>query len=194
MIKYVYLGATMFAGIFNESILVHNPISFSAFGRFSNVKNQSFLDTDFPTIGGDNFVGSGGFPIPRTSNSIGSWSIWILPVSRTKKVPLFFTEYSFTCKIKNDIKLVNGWTNFDQKNTKEKKSCVFFVLFWITYLVNPMDQICINRFRQWFAEKNDALQLSCIGIALEVLHLLDRIETQAVSSVELMGLSLVHPW
>lgn len=75
---------------------MHNPISFGSFRSFADVKHQSFLDANFPAFGGDNLISSGGLPVPRTGNSIGSRPIRILPISGTEKIPLFLPKYCFT--------------------------------------------------------------------------------------------------
>lgn len=77
---------------------MHDPISFGSFWSFADVKHQSFLDANFPALGGNHLISSGGLPIPRPSNPIGSGPIWVLPISGTEKVPLFLSKYSFTCK------------------------------------------------------------------------------------------------
>jgi len=88
----MYLGSGGLSGRVKEAILVHDPIGFGAFGSFANVKNQSFFYANFSTFGGDDLVGSGGFPVPRPGYSVGSRPVWVLPVSRAEKVPLFFPE------------------------------------------------------------------------------------------------------
>lgn len=75
---------------------MHDPIGFGSFRGFTDVKHQSFLDANFPTLGHDIFVRSGGLPVPGAGNSIGSRSVWVLPISRTEKVPFFFPKYRFT--------------------------------------------------------------------------------------------------
>ena len=75
---------------------MHDPISFGAFWGFANVKDQSFLDANFTSLCHDYFVSTGGLPIPRPGNPVGSGSIGVLAVSRTEKIPFFFTKYCLT--------------------------------------------------------------------------------------------------
>lgn len=93
----VYLGATVLSGIIKKAILVHNPICFGAFGCFSHVKNEGFFDAHFPAFGGDDLVGSGGFPVTRPGYSVGSGPVWVLSVSRAEEVPFFLTEKRLAC-------------------------------------------------------------------------------------------------
>jgi len=88
----MYLGTSGLSGRIKKPILVHDPIGFGAFRSFANVKNQGFFYAHFSTFGGDDLVGSGGFPITRPGYSVGSRPVWVLPVSRAEKVPLFLPE------------------------------------------------------------------------------------------------------
>lgn len=103
---YLCGSEVVFAGRVEKAILVHDPIGFGAFGGFANVENEGFFYANFSTFGGDDLVGSGGFPITRPSYSVGSRPVRVFPVSGAEKVPLFFTENRFTCKI-NQSNLFN---------------------------------------------------------------------------------------
>lgn len=76
---------------------MHDPIGFGAFRCFPNIENESFLYANLSTSGGDDFVGSGGFPVPRPRDPVWSGTVWILSVSRAEEVPFFLTENGFAC-------------------------------------------------------------------------------------------------
>jgi hypothetical protein len=118
---------------------MHNPISFGAFRSFTNIEHKSFFDTNFSTFICDNLISSSSFPIPRSSYSIGSCSIRILPISWTKKIPFFLTKncLTYTNLIIYHIKINKNIVNLFKMNHKNE-----------TYLVEPMGQICRDQFQQ----------------------------------------------
>lgn len=91
-----YPGASIFSRGFRESVLMHNPIGFSSFRCFANVKHESFFNSNFSPFRGDYLVRSRSFPITRASYSVRPRSIWVLSVSRTEKIPFFFPKNCLT--------------------------------------------------------------------------------------------------
>ena len=120
---------------------MHDPIGLGAFRCFAHIKNEGFLDPNFTSFGGDDLVGSSGFPVAGASNSIGSRSIRVLPVTWAKKVPFFLPKYCLTCtKSINNIKQSETTLSFflnDRHNKslgKKKKRN--------SYSEDPMGQTC----------------------------------------------------
>ena len=75
---------------------MHDPIRFCSFGSFAHVENQSFLDTDPPSLRSYDLIGTRGLPVPGTGNSIRSRPVWVLPVSWAEEIPLFLPKYGLT--------------------------------------------------------------------------------------------------
>ena len=78
----------------NDSILMHDPIGFLTLRRFPAVKDKRFFHSNVMSTltSGDRFVGASGLPITRYGCSIWACPIWILPLSRTEKIPFSISK------------------------------------------------------------------------------------------------------
>ena len=76
---------------------MHNPIGFGPLGGFADIEHKRFLDSDFPTFGGDNLISTGGLPVPGPGHPIGPRPIRVLPVPWTEKIPFLLTKNRFAC-------------------------------------------------------------------------------------------------
>lgn len=74
---------------------MHNPVGFGSFRRFSDVENEGFLYADLSSLGGDDLISSGGFPVTGAGDSVRARSVWVLSVSWAEEIPFFLSKYCF---------------------------------------------------------------------------------------------------
>ena len=70
------------------SVLVHDPIRLLATWWLPEIENQCLLDPNKLAFVLDFLIGSCGLPIPVTSRSVRSVSIWIFSISWCEEVPI----------------------------------------------------------------------------------------------------------
>lgn len=83
----------------DETVLVHDPVGFNPFGRFSAVEDERFLHPNFflPPTDIYRLVCSSRFPVSRRGGAVGSHAVRVLPISRAEEVPFLLPEVSLTC-------------------------------------------------------------------------------------------------
>jgi len=84
-------------GLFEEAVLMHDPVSLDSLGRPAFAEHEGLLHTQAvgPASREDGLVCTCRLPVSRSRRPIGSWSVRIFPIPRAEEEPFTFPKECF---------------------------------------------------------------------------------------------------